>query len=359
MWKSLKSIYFLVGLFSLFFSLIGYPELLDKWVKYLGIKTDMKAVIDQNIIRWIAFAVGMILIGIWSGAHKKAWQKLWRSKRNITLEKERIIKIKLPKLTLGKRAGPKGNVGFRERTQLLDPKLKINFKQGGHHYVKEQPGDVNGQDYFFSIELMNLGTGNINNPKARLFIKSSQDDNYNEQWNLHVNSKNIPKTDEEGEGEFVGVLKYFVHTENKIGDDCLWMIGREKDNNNQKAKITVQKYDIKIKVSSDNVEPVIKHFRFIPRPKNPKASMEMIEPIRGEKALELEKWINKYITIEPDSHNNPNAIVIYTFVSKLLGINNFCATYRLQNGKPYSVPLEKISLSWDDEHECLKLIIKP
>ena len=87
MWKSFKSIYFLAGLFSLFFSLIGYPELLDKWIKYLGIKTDMKVVIDQNIIRWIAFAVGMILIGIWSGACKKGWQKLRRPKRDVALER--------------------------------------------------------------------------------------------------------------------------------------------------------------------------------------------------------------------------------------------------------------------------------
>lgn len=241
-------------------------------------------------------------------------------------------------------------------------KLEVNFKQGEHPWVKEQSGTLpNGKDYIFSIELMNSGPGNINNPKVRLFIKSSEDDNFKKQWNLQVNSKDIPKTDEEEEGEFVGVLKYFRRTENKSGNDALWMIGSVKEKNNEKARIPIQKYDIKIRASSDNGgEPVIKRFRFIPRRKHPEASMEMIDPLLDEKALELEKWINKSITIEPDLSHNPNAIVKYTYESKLLKINNFCATYRLENGEPYSKPLEKILLSKDNEHdERLKLIIMP
>jgi hypothetical protein len=127
------------------------------------------------------------------------------------------------------------------KEQPPSSKLKINFKQGEHPWVKEQPGRSNGKDYIFSIELMNLGSGNIHNPKVRLFIKSSENDTFKEQWDLQVNSKDIPKTDEEGEGELVGVLKYFKYTEHKIGDDHLWMIGSEKENNKKKAEIPVQK----------------------------------------------------------------------------------------------------------------------
>lgn len=345
MWKRLNSIYFFVSLFSFFYSLIGYPEILDKWIKYLGIKTDIKTVIDQNMIRWIAFAVGMILIGIWSGAYKKGWQKLRRPKRDLSTG-----------------AAPIENDITTEREPIVDEtksaELKVIFKQGKLPWVREQRGDLNGQDYIFRIELMNLGSETIHNPRVRLVeIKPDSRDEITVPCDLQVKNKDIPKTDKEGEGEFVDVLKYFRHVEHKDGIDRLWMIGSIE---NRGYKIPVQEYKIKIIVSGNNSgEPIAKHFKFNPKKRNPKLCMETIEPIRSEKALELEKWINKYITIEPDLSHNPNAIMKHPFVSKLLGINNFCATYRLQNGKPYSVPLEKILLSWDDENECLKLIIKP
>jgi hypothetical protein len=100
-----------------------------------------------------------------------------------------------------------------------------------------------------------------------------------------------------------------------------------------------------------------------------KASDEVFQKLielRLGKVRELEKWIDKTITIAPDPqamavpHFLQNLPVRKRFESKLLGINNFWATFlREDRTNNMSMPLEKIILNWDDKHNRLMLLIKP
>lgn len=240
--------------------------------------------------------------------------------------------------------------------EQLPVKLKVNYKPGERPWVLDKQATSNGQDYVFRIELMNLGLEKVQITRIRLVeIKPDPRDEITVPCDLQLDSKDIHKTDKEGEGEFVDVFKYFRHSQG--GNDHLWMIGSIE---NKGYKMKVQKYEkVKITVSSDNGGDIIKHFEFDPDEKDAKYCMKMIELRLGEKARELEKWIDKNITIEPDMRHNPTSLVKYRFESKLLAINNFCTTYRGENGKPCSVPLEKILLTRDDEHNRLMLLIKP
>ncbi|MFQ5964681.1 MAG: helix-turn-helix domain-containing protein [Candidatus Scalinduaceae bacterium] len=100
-----------------------------------------------------------------------------------------------------------------------------------------------------------------------------------------------------------------------------------------------------------------------------KASEEVFQKLielRLGKVRELAKWIGKGITIAPDqqalvstSTMNRCLYVRSRFKSTLLSVNNFWTTFLDENGKNMSMPLEKIILNWDDEGNCLKLLIKP
>ena len=96
------------------------------------------------------------------------------------------------------------------------------------------------------------------------------------------------------------------------------------------------------------------------------ASKEVFQKLiefRLGKVRELAKWIDKNITIAPDSqvdpHNYPYLPVRSRFNSKLLKVNNFWATFLREDGKKkMSVPLEKILLNWDDQQNRLMLFVK-
>ncbi len=89
--------------------------------------------------------------------------------------------------------------------------------------------------------------------------------------------------------------------------------------------------------------------------------------LRLGKVRELAKWIDKNITIEPDpqamaavtTYNIHTFPVRKRFNSTLLKVNNFWATLLGEDGKNMSMPLEKIILNWDDQHNRLMLFIKP
>ena len=100
--------------------------------------------------------------------------------------------------------------------------------------------------------------------------------------------------------------------------------------------------------------------------KAPDEVFQKLIELRLGKVRELEKWIDKAITITPDSKalfdrggSSPLLPVRDSSKSTLLKVNNFWATFLKTNRKNMSMPLEKIILSWDDTDDCLKLLIKP
>lgn len=101
--------------------------------------------------------------------------------------------------------------------------------------------------------------------------------------------------------------------------------------------------------------------------------------LRSGKVFELNKWINKEVTIHADqSHIPPLQIneygissggqkkYVYTHrwpkeesCAKLVSVNNFWATFfKYDTNINYSEPLEKITLSFDDVNNRLKIIIR-
>jgi hypothetical protein len=106
-----------------------------------------------------------------------------------------------------------------------------------------------------------------------------------------------------------------------------------------------------------------------------KASDEVFQKLiefRLSKVRELAMWLHKDVVVEPDTgtvmdeREGANRMVIPRLSptirgpvkATLLFVNNFWATFRTRD-KQYSEPLEKIILSWADDHKSLKLLIKP
>jgi hypothetical protein len=88
--------------------------------------------------------------------------------------------------------------------------------------------------------------------------------------------------------------------------------------------------------------------------------------LRLGKVRELEKWIDKVITIMPDRQafvspgNTHQLLVKDKLEPKLLTVNNFWITFSGETGRHnMSMPLEKILLNWDNQHNRLMLFIKP
>jgi len=155
-------------------------------------------------------------------------------------------------------------------------RLEVTFEKGVRPWVLDRPATANNQEFIFRIELMNLGSDMIKNARVRLLnIDPLPDDSFDVPCDLLIDDKNIRKTDNQGEGEFVSVFKYLFHNRSKDGTDHLWMIGSE---NNKGINMPLQEYEIKIIVSSENSgDPITKHFRFDPIKRNPKVMMEMID----------------------------------------------------------------------------------
>lgn len=90
------------------------------------------------------------------------------------------------------------------------------------------------------------------------------------------------------------------------------------------------------------------------------------------KVRELAMWVDKDVIVESDtgtvmdSRLGENYMVIPRLSpnirvpqkATLLFVNNFWVTFKLKD-RQYSEPLEKIILSWDDDHKSLKLLLKP
>ena len=157
--------------------------------------------------------------------------------------------------------------------EQLRPKLKVNFKPGKRPWVLDKQPTSSRQHFIFGIELMNSGLEYIQDPKVRLLeIHPSPDDNFIVPDELQLDTKDIQKTDKEGQGEIVEVFEY----EHYFGEgtDHLVMIGSIK---NKGLKMLVQKYKFKIKVSTTNGGDITKHFEFDSDKKDAKYCMEMID----------------------------------------------------------------------------------
>jgi hypothetical protein len=90
------------------------------------------------------------------------------------------------------------------------------------------------------------------------------------------------------------------------------------------------------------------------------------------KVRELAMWVDKDVIVEPDTGTlmdgrvGENYMAIPRLSPKIRGpvkatllfVNNFWVTFKF-NERHYSEPLEKIILSWADDHKSLKLLIKP
>jgi hypothetical protein len=129
------------------------------------------------------------------------------------------------------------------------------------------------------------------------------------------------------------------------------------------------KYCVRIEIEYDGDTPHFGGIAWVRKGSETiKASDEVFQKLielRLDKVRELAKWIDKNITIEPD----PQALVDPHFFhylpvknrfnSKLLKVNNFWATFLEEGGKNnMSMPLEKIILNWDNQHNRLMLYIK-
>ena len=91
------------------------------------------------------------------------------------------------------------------------------------------------------------------------------------------------------------------------------------------------------------------------------------------KVKELAMWVDKDVIVEPDTgtlmdsrEGGENYMVIPRLSPNIRGprkatllfVNNFWVTFKLKD-RQYSEPLEKIILSWDNDHRSLKLLLKP
>lgn len=102
------------------------------------------------------------------------------------------------------------------------------------------------------------------------------------------------------------------------------------------------------------------------------ASEEVFQKLvefRLSKTRELEKWIDKEISVEPDLgeviHKGQGASD--KIISRLpqgqkkailRGVNSFWTTFEFDDRR-HSEPLDKILLSWDDKSKVLKILVKP
>lgn len=88
---------------------------------------------------------------------------------------------------------------------------------------------------------------------------------------------------------------------------------------------------------------------------------------------ELAKWLNKEVTVYGDHGTIPletkrkfsNGTTTVFFhrwpqddtTAILISVNNFWITLKKQDGKKQSEPLSKLTLSWDDKRDRLKVIV--
>jgi hypothetical protein len=104
-----------------------------------------------------------------------------------------------------------------------------------------------------------------------------------------------------------------------------------------------------------------------------KASDEVFQHLvefRLSKVRQLAKWIGEGITVSPDLEmplgmpsTYPTRTLIHPrWVSpetvRLLSVNSFWVTFQQGDGRRASEPLEKIVLSWDDENDRLRVLVK-
>jgi hypothetical protein len=104
-----------------------------------------------------------------------------------------------------------------------------------------------------------------------------------------------------------------------------------------------------------------------------RASEEMFQrliDIRSGIVRELSKWLGKEITIHGDTSTVPPnqdsrlkpLIFIhrwpYQSIAKLVFVNNFWVTLENKEGTKLSEPLEKLTLSFDDKRQQLKVIVR-
>lgn len=109
-----------------------------------------------------------------------------------------------------------------------------------------------------------------------------------------------------------------------------------------------------------------------------KASEDMFQKlieIRSGLILELTKWVGMHISVKMDIPMKWTGPLLQTFQSvkmdyvrrwsvdeavvTLVSVNNFWITVEDEEGKKFSEPLEKLSLSFDHQRDQLTVLVKP
>jgi len=130
---------------------------------------------------------------------------------------------------------------------------------------------------------------------------------------------------------------------------------------------------IRVEIDHDDNSPHFGDAAWIRRGSSTeKASDELFQTLielRLSKVRELAMWIGKKITVEADigtlldtrigtRYERHPRYPIEPQEAILRSVNNFWTTFQIKD-RQQSEPLEKVVLSWDDQFERLKMLIKP
>jgi hypothetical protein len=95
-----------------------------------------------------------------------------------------------------------------------------------------------------------------------------------------------------------------------------------------------------------------------------KASDEMLQKLvelRTSKVRELGMWLNRTVTVSWSMAIGPSNLVNWgKFPCEMVRVNQFFATFRGTHDKrDKSEPIAWLDLSWDDEHQRLRIYVNP
>jgi hypothetical protein len=164
------------------------------------------------------------------------------------------------------------------------PKLEVTFEKGNKPYFKSERftspiSKRDGQIHTNCIRIKNIGLEIIKNVNVKLMeIIPCPEDFRAEGCNLQFmhGGSDVKAKDIQPEGdEFVYIIGYFKPYNKDLKKREMYILHTEEK---YSLDIPVKKYDITIKINSDNGgKSIIKNFKFTPTRKNIEDFMEMID----------------------------------------------------------------------------------
>ena len=153
MWKSFKYFPWVASgylLISHIIGLAGIPEDLETWRQWINITYSLSKsmAINQNIIQGAFLFIGLLILYIYSGVHKKIWQKTRISKRPLTVPADSPLLVE-----------------DEEVIKDTSSPLKIEVQEDGNVYShtgsSEGHGIKSGRRQTLSVKIHNTGKKSI------------------------------------------------------------------------------------------------------------------------------------------------------------------------------------------------------